>query len=1039
MVRPWRAQMRIKAAWGVGIAWALCLLLPLAPAAAQESTSQGQPITLQLKWHHQFQFVGYYMAAEQGFYKAQGLDVTILPGGPEGRVAEDVESGRAHFGVLGSELILERIKQRPLVMLAAIYQHSAWVLITRRDSGIVQPAGLAEKVVMLNLLESAEFRAMFVRDGIADRLPEVRQKDHTTMDQLIAGEIAGMAGYMGNQPYKIREAGVDVHLIRPIDYGIDFYGDSLFTSQAYMEKHPDVVARFRKASLQGWHYAMEHEEEAIAVVLGICAGKKTEDQLRFEAKSLPGLILPDFVQIGHVNPARVNRIAETYVRLDLAPSDYSLDGFFYTEPLPPSRSWLFILLGIATGVVLVTAFFGVRNRQLRLAVARARALHESEERYRAVAEDTPVFICRFLPSGEITYVNEAYCRYFGTTREEAVGSSFFALLPPEDLEEVKSNCLAMTVESPNQTREHQSQQRDSEPRWLRWTKRALFNAEGEPIAYQAIGEDVTERKRTRQALSDEKEFAEAALNSQHDLFFLFDHVTGTGVRWNRAFLDMTGYEHVEVEAMTSLAAYFDADDLERLGRCIEGVIATGAGTLEMDVVHKDGRHIPCEFNLSLLRDADGARKYVISVGRDVTSRRQAERDRLHLEREVQHMQKLESLGVLAGGIAHDFNNILASIMGNTELVMMRLPSTHTVVPNLREIEAGAARAAELTQQMLAYSGRGHFRLSATNLSTLVHDTAHLLQGTVAKNITLDLALDTDLPQVDADPAQLQQIVTNLLTNALESMHAEGGRVVLSTGQMKCTASYLAQSAIPPKSADQAPQPGIYSYVEVRDTGEGMDEDTRAKIFEPFFTTKFTGRGLGMAAVAGIVRGHNGVLLVDTEVGRGTTFRVLLPLAEGGMTMSKSPRKIRPKRAPSGRGTVLVVDDEQAVRQLTGAMLSHLDFAVLSAADGLEGLKVFETHSEEITCVLLDLTMPNMDGEACFEALRQLKPDTPVVLVTGYSEHKVHSLFAGKGLAAFLHKPFKMAGLIRTLAAIGVLEASTTESRPQVRIKAQHLH
>ncbi|MCP4644231.1 MAG: AAA family ATPase [bacterium] len=518
--------------------------------------------------------------------------------------------------------------------------------------------------------------------------------------------------------------------------------------------------------------------------------------------------------------------------------------------------------------------------------------------------------------------------------------------------------------------------------------------------------------RAEESMREEKEFTDAAFDSHQDTFFLFEPGTGKAVRWNRAFREITGYTDEEIAEMVAPSAYYGPEDMERAGVFIREATEAGSGTIELDLICKDGRTVPTEYNVSVLTDDEGRPRYLLSIGRDVTERKRAEEERLGLERQVQHTQKLESLGVLAGGIAHDFNNILLAVLGYADLAIQDLPETHPAMASVREIEKGATRAAELTRQMLAYSGRGRFAIEAVDVSALIDDVAHLLRTSIPRTVALNLHLERSLPAVEADVSQLQQVVMNLITNASEAIGDEAGVMFLSTGEVTCSEEYLAQSLVTPTDPEDAPSPGVYVYFEVRDTGCGMDEDTRSKLFDPFFTTKFTGRGLGMAAVLGIVRGHKGAIMLDTEPGKGTTFRVFFPAVRGRRphaTVATPDDSATP--GSTGHGTVLVVDDEDVVRSLASTILQRHGFTLLTAADGREAVEVFREHADEVTCVLLDLTMPHMDGEQTFEALRAIRQDVPVILSSGYDEQVATQRFSDKGLAGFIQKPYQMAKLM----------------------------
>jgi two-component system cell cycle sensor histidine kinase/response regulator CckA len=434
----------------------------------------------------------------------------------------------------------------------------------------------------------------------------------------------------------------------------------------------------------------------------------------------------------------------------------------------------------------------------------------------------------------------------------------------------------------------------------------------------------------------------------------------------------------------------------------------GSLTFEQQYQTKGGEVFPVEISSTVFEH--GGREYSLAIVRDVTIRKRAEEERLALERQLQHSQKLESLGVLAGGIAHDFNNILTSVLGHAELALCELSPTAPVRQNLLEIMAASRRAAALCRQMLAYSGRGQFVIESIDLRTFVEDMLGLLRSAISKKAHLNLNLETNLPLLEGDPSQLGQVIMNLVINASEAIGERSGVISISTGVRECSAEYLGKIY-----AHENSSPGLYLTLEVSDTGCGMDAQTRARLFEPFFTTKFTGRGLGLAAVLGIVRGHKGALELESKPGKGTTFRVLLPASE-----AKTEGSFRNIGAPAagwrGEGVVLLVDDEETIRALGARMLASLGFAVLTAADGYEALEVYRAHIDETPLVLLDLTMPRMDGEETFRELHALDPSVRVVMSSGYSEQDITSRFAGQGLVGFVQKPYTLAELAEQLRA-----------------------
>ncbi len=431
---------------------------------------------------------------------------------------------------------------------------------------------------------------------------------------------------------------------------------------------------------------------------------------------------------------------------------------------------------------------------------------------------------------------------------------------------------------------------------------------------------------------------------------------------------------------------------------------------EVEQPCKDGSTVWTEVIVTPLFDEGGSFLRLLGITRDISERRRREDAQRALEAQMLQAQKLESLGVLAGGIAHDFNNILTSILGNAELAQGDLPAASPARERIRSIDEASRRAADLCRQMLAYSGRARVVVESVDISALVRGMTHMVQVSVSKKATLRSALPDGLPLVTADATQIRQIVMNLIINASEALGAEVGDVSVATGVRDCTAEYLA-GCFPGGPLPEGP----YVYIQVDDTGIGMDEATIPKIFDPFFSTKFTGRGLGLAAVLGIVRAHKGAIRVTSVPGKGTTFRVYLPVA------SKGPhdQALRPRRSPEwkGSGTVLLVDDEETVLAVGKVMLERIGFTVITATDGIQALTMFRDHRAEVACVILDLTMPRMDGAETFRELRAIDSRVRVAVSTGYGEQEVAARFAGDGPAVIIQKPYRKAELARALETL----------------------
>ncbi len=389
---------------------------------------------------------------------------------------------------------------------------------------------------------------------------------------------------------------------------------------------------------------------------------------------------------------------------------------------------------------------------------------------------------------------------------------------------------------------------------------------------------------------------------------------------------------------------------------------------------------------------------------------EADARRRALEARVRAAQKAESLGILAGGVAHDFNNLLTSVLGNADLALIALPPDAPARPYVERIRVAGRRAADLTTALLAYAGKGRFALERLDPSRLVVEMTGLLHAVVSKDVRLVTRSTDGVPVVHADPTQLRQVLMNLITNASEACAGKGGDVVVTTSTVS-----VGPGEVTGSGTEEPLHPGTYARLAVTDPGVGMDSATMARIFDPFFSTKRTGRGLGLAAVLGIVRAHCGAIRVSSAPGEGSTFEVFLPASPPGPPPSPPAAGDAGWR---GSGTLLLVDDEEPVRRTGATLLEALGFRVVEAADGIEAVSAFERQPDRFAAIVLDLTMPRMDGVEALARLREIRPDVRVLVASGYAEHDVRRRFPGyEAPTGFLAKPFAMESLRAALRAV----------------------
>jgi PAS domain S-box-containing protein len=634
------------------------------------------------------------------------------------------------------------------------------------------------------------------------------------------------------------------------------------------------------------------------------------------------------------------------------------------------------------------------------------ALRESEQRLRDISEAAGEFIWEVGIDGRVAYISGRVEAVMGYAPSELLGRHPFEFMGEAEIGRVAATCFAMG-QAGNGFRDFETVLTSKSGRdvWLSSTGVPVHDAEGRLRGFRGATLDITERKRAEEALHEKTLFLRQTQRIARLGGWQANPHTNYLV-WTEGVYDIIEAPRDYTPGFAEGGRYFLPEYAPTIIEHILNCLATGEPfTVECQLRTESGKLLWAEVR-GLGPVTQGERSYVMGTLQDITERKQAEETRRQLESQLQYAQKLESLGVLAGGIAHDFNNILAAIRAQADLALASLDPGAPSVDIMAEIKTATQRAADLTRQILAYAGRNQFRLEPVSLSHVVEEMQKMLAVAVSKKTSLEYALAPDLPTTLADASQLRQVVMNLLVNASEALGEANGMVCITTRLVHADADHPLQATF----GDALPA-GPYVCLEVADTGCGMDEATMQRIFDPFFTTKFTGRGLGLATVQGIVRAHQGAIQVSSEPGRGTQIRVFLPACDA------PPHEV-PTAAPpifrSVGGTVLVVDDEEMVRKTTKLLFEVAGFQVLTAVDGEDALEIYRMHSAEIVCVVLDLTMPKMDGEEVFRELRRIDPEVRVILTSGFTEEDIMKRFAGQRVVGFVAKPEPLDGVIAKL-------------------------
>lgn len=855
-------------------------------------------VTLQLKWSHAFQFAGYYAAKEKGYYSEAGLSVALQEARPGDDPLKIVLDGKAQYGVGNSSLLLARNSGHPVVVLAAIFQHSPAVLIARPQGPVQGIHDLAGKRLMIEP-QSDELLAYLKQEGIP--LSDINRVQHSFKPQdLIDGKVDAISAYVTNEPYFLDRAGFAYHTYTPRSVGIDFYGDNLFTTEQELKNHPARVTAFREATLRGWQYAMAHPEEIADLILAKYSQQHDRDFYLFEARRMVPLLRTDLLEIGYMNPGRWRHIADTYADLGLLPKSFSLDGFIYNAKSERDLTW-FYLAGLLLAIVSSVAFYIHRiNRRLTQALASSKAdqelLRVSEERHRLLADNATDVIWTMDLEGRFTYVSPSVEMLRGYTSAEVMQQSLDQALTPASIpiatKALGDSIAAMATGNPFIPFRGELEQpcKDGSTVWTEVTTTGMKNAAGEFIGILGVTRNITERKRADDALRHSEGKLQAVFYVA-DIGVSITDLTGKYVLFNSWWTKQLGYDKEELECLTNIDITHPEDAEKSRLKLLE--IVSGKVEqyrLEKRFVRKDKSVFWGDLSVTAIKDEDGAVENVVGMVTDITVRKVAEaelvRHRDHLERLVEERTAALSVAkeaaeaanraksIFLANMSHELRTPMNGIMGMTDLLLRRVTEPRQV-EMLNMSKDAAQHMLKVVNDIIDFSKIEADRLPLGeknfSLSQMIDDAIAMQDiGAQAKNLKLAREIPSNFPdQVSGDGFRLRQILLNLLGNACK--FSEQGAITIRV------------------IAVEQDSDSVLARIEVEDQGMGISPEQQAMLFQAFTqvdgsaTRKHGGSGLGLIISKRLARLMGGDVGLVSQEGRGSTFwaTVRLKLATAG--------------------------------------------------------------------------------------------------------------------------------------------------------------
>jgi PAS domain S-box-containing protein len=985
-------------------------LLSLHTVSSHAQENHKQTLTLYLNASHQFEFAGYYAARMKGYYGAQGMEVKLIEKQPGVTASDALLQGTADFAVTDSSVLLEQAQGAPIKIIAAIQQHSPRIFLTLASSGIRTVHDLVGKRLMFSKQEDSQLYAMLKHAGLQDGQYTYLKKNGHGLKELVDGKVDAISANLNDEPDLLDRMGRQHYIVDPASYGLDFYGDLLVTTSRMLMKSEERVKAFRKASLQGWEYAMNHPVEVIDyMIANVDNGLSRQHQL-YESRTLRLSIAPSLVSIGSIDPQRFQAIARTYKASDLLPAEFDVTASYMAIDHASSRLEKIVSIFAAISITLLLYLAILRYRELQRRKKLELTISEANSLFTTAFDESPLMMAiALVPECTISLVNTAMQKTLGYAREEIIGKTTLEVGIVDA--KTKAASLEQIQTSGKSSLEIDFVTRDGEQRHGRLSANLITYHNYQAALF--IIEDTTDYRRTEEALRSSELRFRSIFDYSFSGIVLTDH-KGNLIMTNAAFENILGYKREELRGVPFREFSYPEDLPEEEKLLVK--IRNGESDhfqYKKRLIRKDGSLAWIEIAVSVIRNEAGDPYRFVGVINDISDKLRDEKEKQKLQKQLQQSQKMEAIGQLTGGIAHDFNNILASILGFAELSRSLYGNS---IPDkldsyLAEIITAGERARNIVDQLLTFTRGNTAATQVIDPTSAIRDSVTFLHSTLPSTVELNVDLDEKPQQIYASPTQLNQVLLNLVLNARYAIE-DSGKIQITTRELKIVQS----------NCDSCHQEidGSYLAIEVCDSGHGIEPVLIPRIFEPFFTTHDMGEGsgMGLAMVHGIMHSVKGHIRIFPSQYGGACVQLLFPLQSAAPArVQETNERYAIGEASTEGGHILVVDDERPLTELIQELLTSNHYRVSVFNDPQQALQAFRSNPQDFDLLLTDQTMPGINGTELASQMRELRPDLPVVLSTGYSNLVHPDNMAKFEIDRLLYKPVNNQLLLNTIAQL----------------------